>query len=659
VAASSDPERIGVYLCHCGTNIADAVDMPRLADFARRQPGVALVRECRFLCAESGQRLIQRDIEAVSLGRVVVAACSPLMHETTFRMACQAAGLNPFNLQIANIREQVSWVVPERASATEKSMAVLAAAVRRVSLHVPLEVKQVPVVRSVLVVGAGIAGIEAALRLADAGKRVYLVEREASIGGHMAMLDRTFPTLDCSACILVPRMASVADHPQVTLLTNTEVTQVRGFVGNFEVRVRTQPRYVNQSTCTGCGECVERCPVRGISSEFNQGLGTRSAVHFPFPQAVPNLPIVDPPHCTHFTEGSCTLCQDTCPAQAIDLGQQATVQDLEVGAIILATGFQLFDPKRAIEYGYGRWDNILTSLQFERLCHPSGPTGGRILCADGRPPESVAILHCIGSRDIAYNRHCSEVCCMAALKFALTTRRQTGAKVFDFYIDMRVSGKHCEEFYEQVQRAGVVFIHGKGAEVIRREGRLLVKAEDVVLGRRVIVPVDMVVLAVAMEPRADSAQIAHLFGIGCTQQGFFMERHLKFGPVDAAAEGIFVAGACQGPKDIPESVAQGGAAAARALGLIDRGSVDIVPTVASVATSLCGGCHLCLHECPYQAIEAVDEDGRRVVRVNEVLCKSCGSCTATCPAGAITQHGFTQHQLFAEIEGLLHDRNLC
>lgn len=646
-------DRIGLYLCHCGTNIAGTVDMANVAEFVRRLDGVTIVRDHEFLCSNSGQKLIQEDINRLGLTGVVVAACSPLMHEPTFRQACQAAGLNPFNLQMANIREHVSWVTSDGHQATQKSKSIIVAAVHRVRHHQPLDVRQAPVTPAVLVVGGGIAGIEAALRLADAGKQVILVEHEPSIGGHVAMLDRTFPSLDCAVCILVPKMVNVMEHPNITLLSYSQVDEVSGFVGNFRVWVRKKARYVDEALCTGCGLCVEKCPWQNIPSEFDQGMDTRPAIYFPFPQAVPHLPLIDPPHCAYFRWDTCQVCQNLCPTGAIDFKQQDEIQEFEVGAIILATGFQLFDPGRAIQYGYGRWDNILTSLEFERLCHPSGPTGGKIVMKDGREPESIAILHCIGSRDQKFNRYCSRICCMTSLKFAMMVKERTRARVFNFYIDMRAFGKGYEEFYEQVQRAGVIFVHGKGAEVIYREGKLLVKAEDTLLGRRVIVPVDMVVLAAGLEPRQDAAEMARLFGIGCTQEGFFAEKHPKLAPVETTVEGIFIAGACQGPKDIPDSVTQGAAAAASALTLIDKGMVEVEPIAAVVNPALCSGCQLCLSDCPYQAISQVPFQKRMVAWVNEVLCKGCGTCVVTCPAGAMTQLGYTNEQIFAEIEGLL------
>jgi heterodisulfide reductase subunit A len=652
-AQKIQPDRIGVYICHCGTNIARTVDIGDVVEFARRLEGVVLVRDHTYLCSDTGQNLIQEDIRKLGLTRVVIAACSPLLHEPTFRQACQIAGLNPFNMQMANIREHVAWVTPGAHQATRQSKGILAAAVRRVEHHQSLTVRQVAVTPTVLVVGGGIAGIEAALSLANAGKQVFLVEREPSIGGHMAMLDTTFPTLDCAVCTLSPKMVEVAGHPHIALLSYSQVEAVSGFVGNFHVRVRQKTRYLDETLCTGCGFCVEKCPWQNIPSEFEQGMGTHPAIYFPFPQAVPLLPLIDPSHCAHFQWDMCQTCQRLCPTGAIDFERQDQIHEFDVGAIILATGFQLFDPGRAIQYGYGRWDNILTSLQFERLCHPSGPTGGKIVMKDGREPERIAILHCIGSRDEKFNRHCSRICCMISLKFAMLVKERTQARVFEFYIDMRAVGKGYEEFYEQVQRTGVTFIHGKGAEVIYQEGKLMVKAEDTLLGRRVIVPVDMVILAAGLEPRQDAAEMATLLGIDCDHAGFFMEKHPKLAPVETVVEGIFIAGACQGPKDIPDSVAQGAAAAAGALTLIDKGVVEVEPIAAAVNPALCSDCWLCLGDCPYQAISRIPFQERTVAWINEVLCQACGTCVTTCPAGAITQRGYTNEQIFAEIEGLL------
>jgi heterodisulfide reductase subunit A len=651
--AARTSERIGVYVCRCGTNIAASVDVAAVTAAAAGLDGVVAARESRFLCGAEGQELIRKEIREQGLTRVVVAACSPWLHERTFGRACAAAGLSPFALQIANIREQVAWVTPDREEATGKARAVVTAAVRRVELQRPLEPRRVPVTQSVMVVGAGIAGVEASLRLADAGVKVVLVERQPSIGGHMAMLDRTFPTLDCSACVLMPKLTEVVEHPNITLLSYSELVGVSGSVGNFRARVRRKARYIDAARCNGCGACIEQCLSREAPSAFDLGRSTRPAIHFAHAHALPRLPLIDPTTCHCFDGVECEACRGACAADAIDFAQRDEEVEFDVGAVIVATGFQLFDPAQATQYGYGRWSNVITSLEFERLCHPAGPTGGRIELEDGRRPESVAILHCVGSRDVRFNRYCSRVCCTAALKTALTVRERTGARVFNFYVDMRAAGKECEEFFERVQRSGAVFILGKGTEVIARAGKLLVKAEDTLLGRRVIVPVDLVVLMVGMEPDHKTAELARLLKLSCSDDGFLMARHIKMAPAETAVPGIFLAGACQSPRDITDSVSHGAAAAAAALDLLAPGTVELPATVATVEPALCSGCELCLGECPQGALAIESLNGRSVARVDAVLCNGCGSCVSTCPAGAIDQLGFTRGQLAAEIEGLL------
>jgi len=649
-------DRIGVYVCHCGTNIAGTVDVKALAENASRLPGVAASRDYKYMCSNPGQDLIRKDIPELGLTRVVVAACSPLMHETTFRRACQEAGLNPFLFQMVNIREQCSWVVEEKEAATEKAKALTEAAVRRVALHEPLEARSVPVNPNTLVVGGGIAGIEACLKIADSGRRVYLVEKEPSIGGRMAQFDKTFPTLDCAACILTPKMVSVGQHENIELLSYAEVEEVSGHVGNFKVKVRKKARYVDEETCTGCGRCQEVCPKK-VPSEFDLGLGVRKAIYTPFPQAVPNIPVMDRENCLYFITGgrACRICEKDCTAGAIDFKQEDRVLELEVGAIIIATGYDLFDCRRAKEYGYGVLENVLTSLEFERLCHAGGPTGGKILLKDGREPSSVAILHCIGSRDQNYNQYCSRVCCMYSMKFAHLVREKVpGARVYELYIDLRAFGKGYEEFYKRVLSEDVVFIRGRAAEVTtfaetpEEEGKLIVKCEDTLLGVPRRIPVDMVILSPAMEPRRDNEAMARIFSLGRSADGFFLERHPKLAPVSTASDGIMVAGACQGPKDIPDSVAQGAAAAAEALSMIDRGAFQIEPLTSVIDEEICSGCRICYELCPSSAIEL--DEKMRVCRVVEALCKGCGICAAACPSGAARQNGFDDRQILAEVQ---------
>jgi len=449
-------------------------------------------------------------------------------------------------------------------------------------------------------------------------------------------------------------MVSVGRHENITLLSYSEVEQVSGYVGNFHVRIRKKARYVNEEICTGCGTCVEKCPWKKIPSEFDLGLGKRSAIYFPFPQAVPRVPVIDTANCAYFLRGKCRACEKFCQTGAIDFEQKDQILEVEVGAIILATGFKDFDPTTAPEYGYQQVDDVLTGMEFERLINSGGPTGGIVLRKDGSKPEKIAIIHCVGSRNQNHHEYCSRVCCMYSLKLAQLIRHYMGSEVIEFYRDMRTFGKDYEAFYERVAREGVKFYrYDEDLNVSRQDGRIKISATDVFTGKRDEVLVDMVVLSTGMEPQADQLQVAKTFGISLSPDGFFLERHPKLAPVETATDGVFLAGACQGPKDIPDSVAQGGAAAAAALALIDAGQVELEPFTTYIIEEKCGGCRTCEGLCPYGAIEMITLEDRTVAHVNEVLCKGCGACAAACPAGAAVQYGFTQEQVLAEIEGAL------
>jgi len=656
-----DERRIGVYICHCGTNISHTVDVEAVVEHARKLPGVVVVRAYKYMCSDPGQEIIKNDIKEQRLTRVVVASCSPLMHEETFRRACEEAGLNSFLFQMANIREHCSWVHSDGREATEKAKRLVAGAVRRVWHHVPLEERQVPVRPEALVVGAGIAGIEAALRIADSGKKVYLVEKEPSIGGHMAQFDKTFPTLDCAACILTPKMVNVGQHPNIKLLSYSEVEHVSGYVGNFKVRVRRKARYIDEEKCVGCMQCIDQCVFTKpkFPNEHDQGLGLRKPVYVPFPQAVPQVPVIDPETCLQLTKGKCKQkCVEACAERnAVDLDQQDQIVEVDVGTIIVATGFDLFDAGKIARYGYGRLNDVVNSLEFERLSHASGPTSGEIITSKGKTPEAVAIIHCVGSRDENYHEYCSRVCCMYSLKFAHLVKEKTGAEVYSFYIDMRTPGKGYEEFYKRLLNEGVHFIRGKCAEVTdvaetpEERGKLVVVAEDTLLGLTRRVPVDLVILSSALEPRGDVDEVARTFSLSCAQGDFFLEKHPKLAPVEAATDGIYLAGACQGPKDIPDSVAQGAAAAACALSLMDGGVVTLEPISSEIDADRCSGCKTCLTACPFSAI--VFDEKEKVSVVVEELCKGCGTCVASCPSGAASQKGFADVQIYSEMEGIL------
>ena len=658
---NSEKERIGVYVCHCGSNIAGTVDVAEVAEWASerlKDRGVVIARDYKFMCSSLGQELIENDIKELGLTRVVVAACSPHLHENTFRTACAKAGLNPYLCELVSIREQVSWVHTDRNAATDKSKAVVSGGVERVLHHQPLEPLHVPIHPATLVVGGGIAGIQAALEIADAGFPVYMVEREPSIGGHMAQFDKTFPTLDCAACILTPRMVSVGSHPDITLLTWSEVTRVDGYVGNFTVTIRKKARYINQELCTGCGICQEKCPKKIIDEVYEAGLGYRKAVYTPFPQAVPRYPVIDRPNCTYFLKGTCKACEKFCPTNAIDFTQQDEYITVQVGNIILATGYDLFDPRRVTQYGYGRLANVFSSLEFERLSNAAGPTNGNIVLRDGvTTPKSVGIIHCVGSRDRNFNNYCSVICCMQGLKFAHLVKERTGATVYNFYIDMRTAAKSYDEFYQRVLEEGTLFVRGKVAEVTDaarlpgEEGKLIIQVEDTLVGKQRRIPVDMVVLSAALEPRYDAKQVAKLFGISCSADGWLIEKHPKLDPVATMTEGVFIAGCVNGPKDIPGSVAQGAASAARVLGRIEKGEIALEPIRASVDETKCSGCRICNDLCPFNAI--LFHEDRMVTEINPALCQGCGTCVAACPAGAISGTGFSDEQILAQIEGLM------
>ncbi|MBN1121940.1 MAG: CoB--CoM heterodisulfide reductase iron-sulfur subunit A family protein [Anaerolineae bacterium] len=655
-------EKVGVYVCHCGHNIAGTVDVEDVAEWAAGMPNVAISRDYKFMCSSLGQELVEEDVKEYGLTRIVVAACSPHMHEPTFRRACERAGLNPYLFEMANIREHASWVhTDDINAATEKAKAIVGGSIRRVMELEPLEPFIAEINEPTLVVGGGIAGINTALEIANAGHPVYMVEREPSIGGHMAQLDKTFPTLDCSACILTPKMFDVGNHPNITLMTYSEVEQVDGYVGNFTVRVRKKARKIITDLCTGCGDCWSRCPAKVVDDVYEAGLGYRTAIYRPFPQAVPKYPVIDVDTCIYYEKGTCKACQKFCPTDAIDFDQEDEIVVLNVGNIVLATGYKLFDARKVPQYGYGRLANVFTSMEFERMVNASGPTGGKVLLRDGvTEPQTVGIIHCVGSRDRSYNQYCSNTCCMAALKFAHLVKERTGAEIYNFYIDIRTPSKNYEEFYHRILEEGAHLIRGRAAEVTDaarlpgEEGKLIIQAEDTLIGKQRRIPVDMVVLMAAMEPYDDAVEVSHRFGIGCSEAGFFTEKHPKLDPVATMTDGVFIAGACAGPKDIPESVEQGAAAAARVLTLIGQGEIEIEPIRATIDEDRCSGCRICNNLCPYSAIEFVEDLG--VSRVNPALCKGCGTCVAACPSQVIEGQHFTFDSIMAQIEGVLYDR---
>jgi heterodisulfide reductase subunit A len=648
--------KIGVFVCHCGTNIASMVDVERVVEESRKLPEVVYATDYQFTCSAPGQDQIKDAIREHALDGVVVAACSPRMHEPTFRRAVASAGLNPYLVEMANIREHDAWVAEDPDEATGKAVDLVRMKVKKVAKLQPLEEIRLPVTRKALVIGGGVAGIQAALDIANAGVDTILVEREPSIGGHMAQYDKTFPTLDCASCILTPRMVEAATHPRITVHSYSEVEHVSGFVGDYEVKIRKKARSVDLERCTGCGECLVRCPVK-VPSEFEAGLATRGAIYRPFPQAVPNVPAIDRAHCTYFLkDGKCGVCQAVCPTDAIDYADDDEILTERVGAIVVATGFHFFDATAYTEYGYGRYPDVISWLQFERLTNASGPTGGKLKRpSDGKSPETIVFIHCVGSRDPSRGfPYCSRICCMATAKHAVIARSKVpDARIYSFYIDIRAAGKGYEEFVRRaIEKEDVQFIRGRVSRVVEKNGRLLVRTEDSFSGRPMEVEADLVVLTNGAAAQEDAPELAQILGIGYDQYGFFNELHPKLRPVETNKAGIFLAGMCQGPKDIPESVSQASAAAAKALEILSSDELARDPQVAGVNPLRCAGCMDCAEVCFYSAIEEDTFTGRKVAKVNAGVCQGCGACVAHCPDGALELKFFNDEQIYAEITGL-------
>ena len=659
--------RIGVYICHCGMNIAATVDVEMVRDYAGTLPRVVLARDHRYTCSEVGQAAIAEDIKNENLDRVVVASCSPRLHEKTFQRALASAGLNPFLLEMANIREQCSWVHPEdREGATEKAKDLVRSAVARAALLESLEPNRAEVTPAVMVVGGGVAGISAALFLDVLGIKTYLVEKDPSIGGHMAMLDKTFPTLDCSLCILAPKMVDAAQSDNITLYTNTEVKAVEGRVGEFRVNLRRRPRYVDETKCVACGLCTEKCPVKA-PDEFNQGLSQRKSIYIPFPQAIPASYVIEPETCLKLTEDRCGNCAKICDREAINFEEEEEELEVTVGAILLATGFELFEAEKKENYGYGLLPQVITSLEFERILNADGPTGGKVARpSDGKTPSRIAFIQCVGSRDEGLELHgesggyCSRVCCMVTAKQALMVKeKMPDVEIYVYYIDMRTAGKGFEEFYQRSREMGIVFVRGKPGEISEGPGevRVSLTAEDADTGYLFTNEVDMVVLACGLRPPGDLEDLARRMVIPLSSDGFLMEAHPKLRPAETAIDGIVLAGCAQFPKDIPDTVAQAGNAAVVAAGIVSKDTIEIPPLNAEVNLVECTGCGLCEESCPYGAIRLVETEEGPKAEVAAVACHGCGVCAASCPEKAIDMRHFSDEQILAQVKALSGDGN--
>jgi heterodisulfide reductase subunit A len=653
--------RIGVYVCHCGLNIAGVVDVEKVADYAKGLPDVVVARHYSYMCSERGQRMIQDDINAHKLDRIIIATCSPRMHEETFRKAVAEAGLNPYLVEIVNLREHVSWPhVHEPEKATEKAKTLVRMGVARAKLLEPLEKRKVSVEKDVLVVGGGIAGIQASLDLANAGFKVYLVEKAPSIGGRMAQLDKTFPTLDCSACILTPKMVDAAKHPNVTLLTNSEVADVKGFVGNYEVTVAKKPRYVDETKCVGCELCVSVCPVK-VPDKFNENLTQTRAICVYSSHAVPKVAMINPNHCLRLRTKKkevCGKCLQVCETKAIDFEQKPQKIKLKVGGVVVAVGSDVFDASEMAEFGYGRFKNVISNIEFERISDASGPTGGKIVSPQsGQAPKVIAFIQCVGSRDKRFHEYCCRVGCMVTLKQAILAREKLGddMAVYVCYIDLRSFGKGCEEFYGRARDLDVNFVAGVPSEIHGApDGSLYFDVFDKGTNKLLEIRADLVVLANGLVPSADIARINELFHASRSADGFLLEAHPKLRPLESSTAGIFLAGACQAPKDIPDTVAQASGAAAKLVDLLSSGEIELEPLKAVVDEDLCSGCRICESVCPFLAIEMKSKktDGEEKLRaeVIEEMCQGCGACSSACPTGAVQMKHYTEKQVLVQVQ---------
>jgi heterodisulfide reductase subunit A len=649
--------RIGVYVCHCGKNIAGTVRCEEVAQYALNLPGVVLAADSLYTCSEPGQEQIKADIREHKLNRVVVASCTPRLHEPTFRAACQSAGLNPYLLEMANIREQCSWVhLHDKDGATSKAKDLVGMAVSRAARLSPQFELTVPVLRSVLVIGGGVAGIQAALDMADAGYKVYLVERTGSIGGRMAQIDKTFPTMDCSICILAPKMSDVGRHPNIELLTLSEIKEVQGHIGNFKVKVLKKARYVKKE-CTACGDCIQACPQLA-PDEFNAGLSIRRAIYMPFAQAVPSRFLIDMDRCLN-NQGivACDRCFQACNPKCIDFADEDKLLDIEVGTIVVATGVDVYDPTALTELGYGKFPNVITTLEFERLINAGGPSGGELIRpSDRKRPSKVAFLQCIGSRSKRSNPYCSNVCCMNTIKDALLIREHwPETEIYVFYIDIRAFGKGFEDLFQRARREGVSFIRGIPGEIIEDidTGDLTLLGENTLLGSHYRYSMDMVILSVGIKPHKDAPTLQRLLNLSTDTDGFYMEAHPKLRPVDTTTGGVFLAGAAEGPKDIKDSVTQASAAASRANILMSKGEVSVPAITARIDLEKCTACGFCAKVCPYHAIEGDKDLG--YFRVIEAACKGCGACVPECRFGAIDQAHFTDEQIVSQLDKALSE----
>ena len=642
--------RIGVYICHCGGNIADVVDVKKISDSIRTLDSIIFAKDLEHTCSEEGQNTIVEDIKTHHLDRVVIAACSPLFHEKTFMKLLEKAGLNPYMFEMANIREQCSWCHPSKSNATRKAEDLVKMAIKKSQYDRPLQKTSMTIGNRVLVVGGGIAGIQASLDLADSGFDVYMVEKEPAIGGKMAKLSKTFPTEDCATCIIGPKLTDVSTHPNIHLYTYTEIKNIEGFLGNFTVTLTKKPRYVIQEKCVSCGTCAEKCPTK-VPDAFNEGLSERKAIYIHNAIAVPRKYLIDADHCRQFNGQRCGICEKVCSTGAIHYQMLPEEVILPIDTIIIATGYDPFQSELKTVYGYGKYENVISALQLERII-ATGSSGPPLRPLGNR----IAFIQCVGSRDEqSDHEHCSRICCMYATKLAqLVKRINPNREVYIFYTDIRAYGKGFEEYYKRAQNAGIKYIRGRTAEILEdpTTKKLTMRVEDTLSRQMIEGEFDVVVLSNGLMPAKSTDSVANFLKLAKSPDGFLQEAHPKFRPVDTLVDGVFIAGCAQGPKDIPDTVSQASAAAARAIRLMNKGEFDIEPISAFVSTEKCDGCEKCIAACPAKAIQMIDQKAF----VQGALCKGCGLCCAYCPTEAIDLAYYSKDQIMGEIETALSSK---
>lgn len=656
-------QRIGVFVCHCGTNISASVDCEKVAESLKSFPNVVSSVSFQYMCSENGQNLIKNTIKEKNLTGVVICSCSPRMHEVTFRKTCEEAGINSYMLEIANIREQCSWIHKNKDEATSKAITLAKTACAKLLFNEPLTSSSVKVTKRALVVGGGIAGIQTALDIAEAGFKVDLVEKNPSIGGKMAQLDKTFPTLDCSACILTPKMVDSAQNPNIEILSYSEIESVKGFVGNFSIKIRKKARFIDSTKCTGCGVCQLKCPNKKNLNEFNMNLDNRSSIYIPFAQAIPNIAVIDKNSCIKLNSGKCGVCSLVCPSKAIDYTQKDEIIERNYGAVVIATGFKPISLENFNEYGYMTNKDVITSMELERLMNASGPTKGVLLRpSDNTHPKVITFIQCVGSRDISGcgKPYCSKICCMYTAKHSIMIREKyPDTTVHVFYIDVRTPGKNYDEFYRRaVEEYNVDYIKGMVGKVYNENGKLIVQGSNLLENTQIKIESDLVVLATAIEPDDTVRKIATQFSLSTDTNNFFNEAHPKLKPVESATSGIFFAGTCLGPRDIPETVTSSSACASKVIGLLSKESLKCNPCIANSDEILCNGCSSCKNVCPYGAIDILNKEvlinrkptQKFVSVVNSALCQGCGACTVACPSGAMDLKGFSNAQILSEID---------